>query len=124
MKAGVLPYQEIKELIASGDIYSLEGIREEQIQPSSLDLTVGNKCYLLDSSFLPEKMSVVDAMQPRVIHSFDFGADGLPLSKGAVYLFPLNEKVRLPDNLKARANPKSSTGRNDLFTRVISDFSD
>lgn len=123
MSGGVLPYQGIKEFVVKGNIISLEGIKEDQIQPSSLDLTTGNKCYRLKSSFLPGNKEVLDAMQSRVVHTFNYGEEGLVLEKGVVYLFPLNEKIRLPEDFKARANPKSSIGRDDLFTRLISDYS-
>ena len=125
---GILPYQQLKRLIADRVIRSEVPIGERQIQPASLDLRLGTKAYRLLSSFLPErseiksKLDVLDFYQSDlVMYEMDLTA-GAILEKGHVYLVPLLESLCLPKSLRARANPKSSTGRLDVFTRVITDL--
>ena len=125
---GILPYQRLKRLIASGAIASEFPIEERQIQPASLDLRLGTKAYRLLSSFLPERseiksrLDVLDFYQSDlVMYEMDLTA-GAILEQGHVYLVPLLESLRLPPGLRARANPKSTTGRLDIFTRVITDL--
>ncbi|MDP4012183.1 MAG: 2'-deoxycytidine 5'-triphosphate deaminase [Candidatus Nanoarchaeia archaeon] len=122
--SGVLPYQEIKALMELGNIYSATDIEEFRIQPASLDLTISNICYRLKTSFIPRDNRISDALKQRNTHTFTFNQEGLVLEKGVVYLFPLNEKIKLPKGISSRSNPKSTTGRDDLFTRLISDYSD
>ena len=119
----VLPSQEIVRLRDRGSVYSLNAVSESQIQPASLDLTIANQCHRLNASFVPEDKSVSEALSSRSMHHFNFGAEGALLEKGVVYLFPLNEKLNLPKKLSVRSNPKSSTGRVDLFARLITDYS-
>jgi dCTP deaminase len=125
---GILPYQSIKRLIADGAIKADVSIQSKQIQPASLDLRVGRKAYRLLSSFLPEqseikaRLNVMDFYQSDlVMYEMDL-TGGAILEKGHVYLVPLLESLRLPPTLRARANPKSTTGRLDIFTRVITDL--
>jgi dCTP deaminase len=125
---GILPYQSIKRLIAGGAIRADVAIQARQIQPASLDLRVGRKAYRLLSSFLPEqseiraKLDVMDFYQSDlVMYEMDL-TGGAILEKGHVYLVPLLESLKLPRELRARANPKSTTGRLDVFTRVITDL--
>lgn len=47
--------------------------------------------------------------------------DGATLERDRPYLIPLVEELALPRHVRAKANPKSSTGRLDVFTRVITD---
>jgi dCTP deaminase len=126
--SGILPYQQLKRLIASGAICAETPIEERQIQPASLDLRLGTKAYRLLSSFLPERsdirsrLDVLDFYQSDlVMYEMDLSG-GAILEKGHVYLVPLLESLRLPPALRARANPKSTTGRLDVFTRVITDL--
>ncbi|MBM4124357.1 MAG: 2'-deoxycytidine 5'-triphosphate deaminase [Nitrospira sp.] len=125
---GILPYQHIKRLIADRVIQSDAPIEDRQIQPASLDLRLGRKAYRLLSSFLPERseikhrLNVLDFYQSDlVMYEVDL-TGGAILEKGHVYLVPLLEHVALPKTLRARANPKSTTGRLDVFTRVITDL--
>jgi dCTP deaminase len=125
---GILPYQDIKQLIASRAIGAAPAIEDRQIQPASLDLRLGRKAYRLISSFLPElsaissRLNVLDFYQSDlVMYEMDL-TDGAILEKGHVYLVPLLEHLKLPKTLRARANPKSTTGRLDVFTRVVTDL--
>ena len=127
-RSGILPYQDIKQLIASRAITSSPAIEERQIQPASLDLRLGHKAYRLISSFLPElsaissRLNVLDFYQSDlVMYEMDLSAGGI-LEKGHVYLVPLLEQLALPQTIRARANPKSTTGRLDVFTRVVTDL--
>lgn len=125
---GILPYQDIKQLIAAGAIAASPGVEDRQIQPASLDLRLGRKAYRLISSFLPElspissRLDVLDFYQSDlVMYEMDL-TEGAILEKGHVYLVPLLENLKLPKTLRARANPKSTTGRLDVFTRVVTDL--
>ena len=82
----------------------------------------GNKAYRIQASFLPDREAVETKLQDYVLEEFDI-TEGAVLEPDCPYLIPLVESLALPDNVKARANPKSSTGRLDIFTRVISDRS-
>ena len=126
--AGILPYQDIKRLIANRVIGASPAIEDRQIQPASLDLRLGRKAYRLISSFLPElsaissRLNVLDFYQSDlVMYEMDL-TDGAILEKGHVYLVPLLEHMKLPKTIRARANPKSTTGRLDVFTRVVTDL--
>ena len=125
---GILPYQQLTQLLATGAIRAEDAIEERQVQPASLDLRLGRKAYRLLSSFLPERshiqsrLDVLDFYQSDlVMYEMDLSG-GAILEKGHVYLVPLLESLRLPVTLRARANPKSTTGRLDVFTRVITDL--
>lgn len=127
-RAGILPYQDIKRLIASRAISASPSVEGRQIQPASLDLRLGRKAYRLISSFLPElspissRLNVLDFYQSDlVMYEMDL-TDGAILEKGHVYLVPLLEQLALPKTIRARANPKSTTGRLDVFTRVVTDL--
>ena len=92
-----------------------------QIQPASLDLRLGHKAYRLRASFLPgNKRKVLECLDDVRMHEVDL-THGAVLETGCVYLVPLQESLYLPQNIAAAANPKSSTGRLDVFTRVICD---
>jgi len=99
-------------------------IEPDQIQPASLDLRLGTVAYRLRASFLPgAARTVADCLdQHLVMHKIDL-SQGAVLETGCVYLVPLLEALELPADLSARTNPKSSTGRLDVFTRVIADGS-
>jgi dCTP deaminase len=127
-RTGILPYQDIKRLIANRAITASPAIEDRQIQPASLDLRLGRKAYRLISSFLPElsaissRLNVLDFYQSDlVMYEMDL-TDGAILEKGHVYLVPLLEQLTLPKTIRARANPKSTTGRLDVFTRVVTDL--
>jgi dCTP deaminase len=123
---GILPYQAIREMMSNGEINSiLSHIEEDQLQPASIDLRLGYHAYPVDTSFLPGRgVRVLDKMK-QLDEDFDkFKIDlrcGAVLEKGRVYVVPLLESIRLRSDVAAFANPKSSTGRLDILTRLIAD---
>ncbi|MBI3600204.1 MAG: 2'-deoxycytidine 5'-triphosphate deaminase [Nitrospinae bacterium] len=119
---GVIPVQQIKGLIEKGIIKSAYPITESQFQPASLDLRVGNTAYRIRSSFLPQRCSVEERLKDLFMYEIDLSKNGI-LEKGNIYLIPLMEELNLPDDIRGRTNPKSTTGRLDIFTRVITDYS-
>ncbi len=124
--AGILPKQEIELLVQGGHVLSANSdnpqLEAGQVQPASLDLRLGDIAYRLRASFLPgATRSIADCLDDNlVMHKIDL-SDGAVLETGCVYLVPLQEFLNLPNGISAHANPKSSTGRLDVFTRVISD---
>ena len=118
---GVLPDSEIRQLIDSGAIAANPAILPEQIQPASLDLRLGTTAYRLRASFLAGKgRRVTDRLGDFQMHQMDLSG-GAVLERGCVYLVPLAERLTLPRDLTAVANAKSSTGRLDLLTRLVTD---
>ncbi len=118
---GVCPNQQIKEMIAQGQIRADTPVQDAQIQPASLDLRLGKVAYRVRASFLAgEGRTVTDRLGEFEMHRIDL-TGGAVLEKGCVYLVPLAESLALPDDLSAVANAKSSTGRLDLLTRTIID---
>ncbi|WP_372802002.1 2'-deoxycytidine 5'-triphosphate deaminase [Paracoccus seriniphilus] len=118
---GVLPDSEIRDLIHQGAISAQTEIIPEQIQPASLDLRLGHKAYRLRASFLAGRgQRIEDRLNDFQMHEMDLSG-GAVLERGCVYLVPLNERLSLPPGLTAVANAKSSTGRLDLLTRLVTD---
>ena len=122
---GILPIQDIRGLVADGAILSAAALGATQIQPASLDLRLGDKAYRVRASFLPGSGSdagagVADRLDDLALHEIDL-TKGAVLETGCVYVVPLQESLALPPDVAASANPKSSTGRLDVFTRVIAD---
>ena len=116
---GVLPSQSISKLILEKIIFADIEIEKGQIRPASLDLRVGNIAWRVRASFLTGKdKDVSDLLDEFKMHQIDM-VEGAVLEKGCVYLIPIEENLRLPANLSAVANAKSSTGRLDLLTRII-----
>jgi dCTP deaminase len=121
---GVLPCQLISQAVELGYVDAGDyRIQPSHIQPASLDLRLGDRAYRLRCSFLPDADAVDFKMKPLVIDELDLRNDGAVLEPNRPYLIPLIEHLELPPALRARANPKSSTGRLDVFTRVITDHS-
>ena len=119
-RSGILPSQEIAALIARGAISASVPIPPAQIQPASLDLRLGAVAHRVRASFLPgQGATVMRKVKDLGMHSMSL-ADGAVLERGCVYIVPLLERVRL-GALSGAANPKSSTGRLDVFTRLIAD---
>lgn len=119
---GVLPSQMIEDAIKSGWIYSDRGgIPTENVQPASLDLRLGDVAYRLRCSFLPDDKPVEEKLRRYQMGTIDLKGDGGVFDQNRPYLVPLMEGLDLPPNVRAKANPKSSTGRLDVFTRVITD---
>lgn len=121
MSEGVLPSQAIERMIATQAIVADPAITPAQVQPASLDLRLGTVAYRVRASFLAGAgRAVADRVADFEMHRIDL-RDGAVLEKGCVYVVPLCEGLALPDDLSAVANAKSSTGRLDLLTRVITD---
>ena len=121
--SGLLPFQTLGKLTRQGVIASSSPLEDDQIQPASLDLRLGQKAWRLRASFLPgENCSIETCLRDRdlVMHSMSL-TQGSVLETGGVYLVALQESLQLPPHLEGLANPKSSTGRLDVFTRVITD---
>jgi len=120
---GILPSQEIEYLIrASREIVAIEPIQGEQIQPASLDLRLGSVAYRVRASFLPGRNArVMDRLADLEMHKMDI-SEGAVLERGCVYIVPLLEALALKKRTSAMGNPKSSTGRLDVFTRLITDY--
>jgi len=118
---GICPSQDIRRLISTGNIHADHMIPEDHIQPASLDLRLGAKAYRVRASFLPGKGTrVMERVAALGMHEIDL-SEGAVLEKECVYIVPLCELLALPDGLSGVANPKSSTGRLDIFTRLITD---
>ena len=118
---GILPSQVLREMIARGDITAPAAIAEAQIQPASIDLRLGSKAFRVPASFLPGRdATVAEKLADLSMHEIDL-RDGAVLEKGCVYIVPVLEELALPARVSAVANPKSSTGRLDIFTRLITD---
>ncbi len=118
---GILAAEAIAALAAAGGIRLRDAFAPDQIQPASLDLRLGAKAYRVRTSFLPGASRTVRACVDRLsLHEVDL-RPGAVLETGCVYIAELQESLALPRDLAAAANPKSSTGRIDVFTRVITD---
>lgn len=118
---GVFSARLIEELRQTDAIRMPRPFDDDQVQPASLDLRLGDVAYRVRSSFLPgPSHSVAERIEALKLHEIDL-TRGAVLERGCVYLVPLQEGLALPPNVSASANPKSSTGRLDVFTRVIGD---
>lgn len=119
--SGVLPAQGLREAVVAGWIQSDRTIPRANIQPASIDLRLGPTAYALRCSFLPAPgVSVMDRAADLTLEEIDI-RDGATLERERPYLIPLAEHLALPSGIHGKANPKSSTGRLDVFTRVITD---
>jgi dCTP deaminase len=119
-QSGILPGQTIRGLVRDGHIRSALTIEPDQIQPASLDLRLGEKAYRLRCSFLPGEATVSEKVNEYSMEVLDL-RDGAVLERNRPYLIRLAETLSLPPTVRARANPRSSTGRLDIFTRVVTD---
>jgi dCTP deaminase len=118
---GVLTARAIAEFCSTGAIKLARPVDDDQIQPASLDLRLGEVAFRVRASFLPgPRTAVGDKLKQFVLHTIDL-TQGAVLETGCVYIVPLMESLALPAGISAAANPKSSTGRLDIFTRVIAD---
>lgn len=118
--AGVIPAQGIRIMLAEGAITAPAPPVPGQVQPASLDLRLGGEAFRVRASFLPGSGTVAERLSDFGMHRIDL-AGGAVLEKGCVYVVPLVEGLALPAGVSAVANAKSSTGRLDLFTRLITD---
>ncbi|WP_300547277.1 2'-deoxycytidine 5'-triphosphate deaminase [Roseovarius sp.] len=118
---GVLSSQQIKAMITDGTLIGTPDILPEQVQPASLDLRLGTVAYRVRASFLTgSDRTVAERISEFEMHRIDL-SQGAVLEKGCVYVVPLMEALTLPEGVQAVANAKSSTGRLDLLTRMITD---
>ncbi len=117
---GILPCQDLKALVLRKEIAGLEPIVDDQFQPASLDLRLGPKAYRVRASFLPGTGTVRQKLDEFAMHEMDI-TSGAVLERGCVYIIPLLETLDLRHRTSAMGNPKSSTGRLDIFTRLITD---
>jgi dCTP deaminase len=123
---GVLTDRDLRAAVDAGAIAAPVAFRDEQFQPASLDLRLGPAAYQLRASFLPYRETVEQRLRDERLNS-DLVIDrvsleaGATLQRGSVYLVPLLESLALPPTVRGRSNPKSTTGRLDVFTRVITD---
>ena len=123
-RSGVLPNQHLEVAAEQGMIHGDTGpIPSANIQPASIDLRLGQLAYRVRCSFLPAGQTVARRMKDLVLDEITLTGDGAVLTPGHPYLIPLKEHLDLGHDLRAKANPKSSTGRADVFTRVITDHS-
>ena len=121
LSPGILPCQAIDALIAQGAITSATAFDADQVQPASLDLRLGVRAWRVRASFLPGLgRKVAQRLEDVAMHELDL-ARGAVLEKGCVYIAELQERLALPPGVAARANPKSSTGRVDVFVRLLTD---
>lgn len=119
---GILPSQAIRDLIANRRVLASPDVKEEQIQPASLDLRLGDVAHRVQASFLPGPRSTVeDKIKLSRMTRVDLTRSTV-FEKGCVYIVPLLEELNLPPDISAKANPKSTTGRLDIFTRLITDY--
>ena len=121
---GVLSAQSIEGLIEDGAVALGAPLGPKQLQPSSLDLTLGRRAWRVRASFLPAAGRRVEERikDGLLMHELDLGVDGgAVLERGCVYLVELRERLKLPHDIVGAANPKSSTGRIDVFVRLVTD---
>jgi dCTP deaminase len=123
---GILPSQEIVHLVQTGKICSSLEIADDQIQPSSIDLRLSHEAYKIRASFLPGKSTTLlnkARSNGMLIETIDI-SDGAIFEPNVIYIIPLMETLALPPDVYGIANPKSSTGRLDIFTRLLPEFGD
>ena len=118
-----MPYlnrEQIHALIKKKYIYSNRSSIIDQLQPASLDLTLSNKCYRIKASFIPNNIKISKVIKELSLSKIDLSQSHL-LEKNCIYLCELNEKLKLPHDIMGKSNPKSTTGRLDIFTRIITE---
>ena len=118
-----MPYlnrNQIKSLIDEKCIFSNKSINTHQLQPASLDLTLSNTCYRIKASFIPNDRPISKIISELMLAKIDLSKEFL-LERNCIYLCEINEKLKLPKEIKGKANPKSTTGRLDIFTRIITE---
>src|SRR6266568_8739936 len=119
---GILPSQEISNLIARGHVSAGRAIDPDHIQPASLDLRLGDMAHRVRASFLPGPNSTVESkIKDLRMARIDLTGASV-LEKDCVYIIPLVEELNLPENISGKASPKRTTGRLDIFTRLITDY--
>jgi dCTP deaminase len=117
---GILPSQAIRTLIDTGKIISNEPIFDSQIQPASIDLRLGKIAYQVRASFLPGQSTIERKIRDLLIRQVSL-EDSAVFAPNSVFIVPLVERLALPADVSGKANPKSTTGRLDIFTRLITE---
>ncbi len=118
---GIAPAHIIRQMLEQGHISAASKLDADQIQPASLDLRLGETAWRVRASFMPGRHNTVsDRLDKLALHKIDL-SQGAVLEVGCVYIVRLLESLDLESSVSAAANPKSSTGRLDIFTRVIAD---
>jgi dCTP deaminase len=126
-RPGVLPDHALRAAERARWITASAPLDDVQFQPSSIDLRLGDVAYQLRASFLPYRQAVMTRLRQNDFTDLDLVIDelslasGATLQRGSVYLVQLQESLALPPAVRGRCNPKSTTGRLDIFTRVIAD---
>jgi dCTP deaminase len=123
---GILPWQEIKRMVETGRISASPDVPESQIQPASIDLRLGPRAYRVQGSFLKGRSAtLLTRVHELTDDTIDLTQPTPPLlERGVVYIIPLLERLNLPSDVSGIANPKSTTGRLDIFTRLITECGD
>src|ERR1700722_7102622 len=123
---GILPSQEILNFVQTGIIRSTPDVTEDQIQPSSIDLRLSREAFRVRASFLPGRATTLlnkAKSNGMFVERIDISQSAL-LEPHAIYIIPLMESLELPSDVYGVANPKSTTGRLDIFTRLITEYGD
>ena len=118
---GVYPSQWIIEALQNGIVTASSPFSERQVQPNSLDVRLGQVAYRVTCSFLPSHDGMAVKLSQHKWYDVAIEESGTILERNQVYLFPLQERLALPQSVSASANPKSTTGRLDVFTRLVTD---
>ena len=119
---GILPSQRLRQLVDAGQIRAGKPVLPDQIQPSSVDLRLGAVAYRVRASFLPNEHSTVRRkLDAHTLEEISLTSPAV-FERGQVYVVPLEEELSLPAHISGRANPKSTTGRLDVFTRLLTDY--
>jgi dCTP deaminase len=119
---GILPSQDIQNLISRGHVTAVPPVHPDHVQPASLDLRLGDAAHRVRASFLPGPNSTVEAKIKELRMARVDLTGAAVFEKDCVYIVPLLEEVNLPPNISGKANPKSTTGRLDIFVRLITDY--
>jgi dCTP deaminase len=118
---GIQPSQWIEGALRDGTIRARSPVTPSQIQPNSLDLRLSSRGWRVQCSLLPGAEGIERKLERFGWHAFEVPSEGFVLERNAVYLFRCDESLALPEGVSARANPKSSTGRLDVFTRLVTE---
>ena len=116
----ILINKTIKGLINNNNIIVGKNFNKSQIQPASLDLTLSTRCYRIKASFIPNNKKISQLIETLMLSKINLDKENL-LEKNCIYLCELNESLKLPISYSAKSNPKSTTGRLDIFTRLITE---
>src|SRR5256885_4255611 len=120
LTTGILPFQEVASYRDSGRISAALPIDDNQIHPASLDLRLARVAYQVGASFLPGRAPIKNKIKDLLIREINLENSAV-LEQGSVFIVELLETLRLPSDVAGIANPKSTTGRLDIFTRLITE---